>query len=342
LKALRRLKPDVVLSEYGPISAHAAEACERMRIPLVAHFHGYDASLRSVIDKYQESYRQLFAVASRIVAVSKPMETRLLALGARPGSIRQNVYGVDVALFDGASPAQAPPVFVAVGRMVEKKAPHLTILAFAKIARRWPAARLRMIGEGPLLRVCKDLVRELDLTEPVTFLGAAAHRTVLAEMQAARAFVQHSVEAHDGDSEGTPIAILEAGACGLPVIATRHAGIPEVVVDGETGLLVDEGDVSGMAEHMGGSLRPPRIRRQSGTRGSGPCQVAVHVAAESYGTNGNPGGCRATRGFEPVSAGAASGSAVTPCFNGAAFLGVDEFASLLLRYASLIGSANHR
>jgi colanic acid/amylovoran biosynthesis glycosyltransferase len=71
--------------------------------------------------------------------------------------------------------------------------------------------------------------------------------------------VQHSVVAESGDSEGTPVAVLEAGASGLPVLATRHAGIPDVVVEGTTGLLVDERDVDGMAEHMVRVLRDPAL-----------------------------------------------------------------------------------
>jgi glycosyltransferase involved in cell wall biosynthesis len=69
-------------------------------------------------------------------------------------------------------------------------------------------------------------------------------------MQKARAFLQHSVQALNGDSEGTPVSIIEAGASGLPVVSTRHAGIPDVIVEEETGFLVDERDVAGMAHYM--------------------------------------------------------------------------------------------
>ncbi len=69
-------------------------------------------------------------------------------------------------------------------------------------------------------------------------------------MRQVRAFVQHSVEAENGDSEGTPVAVLEAQCSGLPVVATRHAGIADVVIDGETGFLSEEGDVDRMAQNM--------------------------------------------------------------------------------------------
>jgi glycosyltransferase involved in cell wall biosynthesis len=70
------------------------------------------------------------------------------------------------------------------------------------------------------------------------------------EMRRACVFVQHSIEAPSGDCEGTPVAILEAGASGLPVVATRHGGICDVVIEGKTGLLVNEHDVVGMADAM--------------------------------------------------------------------------------------------
>jgi glycosyltransferase involved in cell wall biosynthesis len=85
-------------------------------------------------------------------------------------------------------------------------------------------------------------------------------------MRGAQAFVQHSVVAPDGDSEGTPVSVIEAGACGLPVVATRHGGIPDVVIDGETGLLVDEGDVAGMAERMQRLLKEPHTAGLLGKR----------------------------------------------------------------------------
>jgi glycosyltransferase involved in cell wall biosynthesis len=76
-------------------------------------------------------------------------------------------------------------------------------------------------------------------------------------MRRARLYAQHSIEAASGDVEGTPVAVLEAGATGLPVVSTRHGGIPDVVRHGETGLLVEEGDVAGMARQMLRLLRDP-------------------------------------------------------------------------------------
>jgi glycosyltransferase involved in cell wall biosynthesis len=209
----------------------------------------------------------MFRQAAAIIAVSREMVRRLVAMGAAPEKVHYNSCGVDCEEFSAGDPARAEPVLLAVGRFVDKKAPHLTLAAFAEARRACPDARLRMIGDGPLLADCRQLVRDLGVEEAVVFLGSQPHHVVQEEMKRARAFVQHSIEAPSGDCEGTPVAVLEAGASGLPVIATRHGGIPDVVIEGETGLLVDEQDVSGMAAHMTTLLKDPSLAGRQGQAG---------------------------------------------------------------------------
>lgn len=264
VKAFRLARATIVLAEFGPVGAHVREACRQSRIPLVVHFHGYDASRRNILAEYEEPYRMLFQDAAGVVVVSEPMRRRLEALGAPPHKIYYNPYGVDCRLFYGGDPATSGPILLAVGRFVEKKAPQITISAFAIVQREYPEAQLRMIGDGPLLEPCRDLVSKLGLENAVHFLGAQPPEVVTSEMRQARAFVQHSVEASDGDSEGLPNSILEAGATGLPVVATRHAGIPEAVLHGETGLLVEEGDVQAMAVGMHTLLRDSELADRLG------------------------------------------------------------------------------
>jgi len=240
-------RPAVVLAEYGPTGVRVIAACRRSGVPLVVHFHGYDSSVRAVLDEHRETYPRLFEAAAAIIAVSRSMRAALIDLGAPAAKVHYCPYGVDCDDFHPGSPATAPPVALAVGRFVEKKAPQLTILAFARAREANPAATLRMIGDGPLLGACIDMVKALHLEHAVSFLGQQPHDVVRSEMRAARCFVQHSVQALNGDCEGTPNAVLEAGASGLPAVATRHAGIADVVRDGETGFLVDERDVDGMA-----------------------------------------------------------------------------------------------
>ena len=259
IAAFRRSHATAVLAEYGPTGVATMEACRHLDIPLIVHFHGYDASVREVLEEHAKTYPLLFQEAAAIVAVSRAMERKLISLGAPAEKVHYNPCGINCDNFSGADPASAPPVFLAVGRFIEKKAPHLTLKAFANVHRSVPEARLRMLGDGPLLNECRKLAGELKIEDVVTFLGAQSPAVVQEEMRSARCFVQHSIEAANGDCEGTPVGILEAGASGLPVVSTRHAGIADVIVEGETGFLVDEGDVDGMAKHMLQLAREPAL-----------------------------------------------------------------------------------
>lgn len=264
LKALRRFRPEVVLAEYGMMGAAMADACERAGVPLVVHFHGYDASMREVLDEFAEPYRRMFAHAAAVIAVSRAMADALERIGCPRSRLVINPYGVDGDTFQQGEPGAAGEQFLAVGRLVDKKAPHLLIRAFAKAAQRRPDARLKVIGDGERMAECRDLVASLGLKHAVELLGGRDHDEVAREMRTARAFVQHSVVAPSGDSEGTPVAVLEAGASGLPVVATRHGGIADVVVEGETGFLVEEGDVDAMADRIAQLAADPPLAQRLG------------------------------------------------------------------------------
>lgn len=264
IRHFSRLRAEAVLAEYGPSGVAVMNACHRLRLPLVVHFHGYDASRYDILERYGEEYAVLFQRAAAIIVVSRAMEHALINLGAPPSKVHNNPCGVDPKLFAQSDPSQALPTFLAVGRLVEKKAPHLLILAFSEVHSKCPEAKLRIIGDGPLLGVCQDLASGLSIRDAVEFLGSQPHDVVRAEMSRARAFIQHSVVAKSGDTEGTPVAVLEAGAASLPVVATRHAGIPDVVQHGRTGLLVEERDISGMAEAMLQLARDPARARLLG------------------------------------------------------------------------------
>ena len=250
VEILRRVRPDVVLAEFGPKAAEIMLACERANVPLVAHFHGADASQHALLQLMKDRYQRLFKVAKAIIAVSRSMQQRLIDMGAPPEKVHYNCYGVDTDVFSGASPGKQPSTALSVGRFVSKKAPQKVIFAFNAVAEQVPNARLRMVGDGPLLSVCRDLVHELRLEDRIELLGALPPEQVLAEMRRSRLLLQHSVVADDGDREGTPNVILEAMSTGLPVVATRHEGIADVVTHGTTGILVEEHDVRGMSEGL--------------------------------------------------------------------------------------------
>lgn len=240
-----------VLGEYGHRGGvRMMRACEETGVPLVVQFHGFDVyNDAQVIERYKTDYQKLFSSAAALIGVSRSMCRRLEDLGAPPERIQYIPYYVDPDQFSQCMPAEEP-VFLFVGRFVDKKAPHITLRSFAAARELVGTARLEMIGDGILLQSCRDLAQRLGVSNAVTFHGAQDHEFVRRAMLRTRCYVQHSVKATNGDSEGTPVSILEAQCRGLPVVSTRHAGIADVVDEGKTGFLVDEGDVDAMAEAM--------------------------------------------------------------------------------------------
>ncbi|WP_281827569.1 glycosyltransferase [Jannaschia rubra] len=138
--------------------------------------------------------------------------------------------------------------------MVEKKAPLTTLRAFAAAATDLPDARLRFIGDGPLLERTRAEARRLGIADRVSFDGAQHHRVVREALATSQVFLQHSVVGPSGDAEGLPTAIQEALASGCIVVSTRHAGIPEAVDHGVNGWLGAEHDLEEFIALIGRAL----------------------------------------------------------------------------------------
>ncbi len=274
---LRKEKPDVVLAEYGTMGAEIAEACERAGVPLVVHFHGFDAHRTDYLAHYG-NYAELFKYASALVVVSRTMEAQLLSIGAPRDKVFYNCYGIDVDHFIPGDPAHAAPHFLAVGRFTEKKAPQLTLRAFHLALQERPDARITIVGQGKLWDMCKQLVKELRMEHAADLCGVRTPDQIVSLMHRSRAFVQHSVVTKDNDHEGTPLAVLEAMASAVPVIATRHAGIMDVVEDGVRGLLCEEHDVEAMAANLVRMIDDPNGARAMGL--AGRAYVEVHHRVE--------------------------------------------------------------
>jgi len=277
---LKKMGVDGVLAEYGHAGTSVMDACRLADKPLFVHFHGGDAYNEEIVQLYRNEYIRMFSFAKGIVAVSGAMYRQLIGLGAPEERLLLNRYGVDPERFYGAEPENAEPVFFAVGRFVEKKAPHLTVLAFSRVAAQYPGARLKMAGGGPLLGPAKRMAEALGIDGQVDFLGPQPPESVSRLMKEARAFVQHSLTAENGDSEGTPLAVIEAQMTGLPVVSTYHAGIPDVVVNDETGFLVPEAAVDEMGDCM---LKLARDSELAGKMGrAGRQRALAHFTLERH------------------------------------------------------------
>lgn len=251
-KFIEQAGVDVALSEWMHVSLPYYSACRSLRIPFFAHAHGLDMTLKRLSDPAcQREYRS-YADAAGVITVSNLQKTRLVGMVGMPAEkIHVNYLGVDVPSAMPERRARDTITCVAVGRMVAKKSPLATLQAFERAYRRDLRLRLEYIGDGPLFDAAKRYSADYGLDGVVEFLGAQPGDVTLRRLRAADIFLLHSVVDPDtGDEEGLPVVILEAMASGVPVVSTRHGGIPEAVAHGETGFLVSEHDVESMAEHI--------------------------------------------------------------------------------------------
>lgn len=264
---LKKNRIDVVLAHYAITGIAVMECCAAANVPLVVHFHGFDAFAHQTLRENQDAYKKLFQSAQRVIVVAQHMKVQVQRLGCLPEKITVNACGVDTEYFSGGASLGRPPRFIAVGRFAPVKGPQFTIKAFEIVLQEIPEAKLVMIGDGELLEECKNLARSLNIAHAVEFPGPLNSENVLDALKLSRVFVQHGIRNEQVSAEGMGLSVMEASSVGLPVVATRHGGLKESVVDGETGFLIEEGDVTAMAKSMKELAQDDALCRQMGRNG---------------------------------------------------------------------------
>jgi colanic acid/amylovoran biosynthesis glycosyltransferase len=264
-----RRRYDVLHAHFGPLADRFRFARRLFGAPYVASFHGYDFSSWPQA-RGEGAYRGLFAEADAVTIVSGHARDRLQALGCPADKIHPLPMGVEMAElpFRERRPRPGAPLrILTVARLVEKKGLDHSIRAFAAARRKVAGLHYDIVGEGPLKGRLAALARELGLGDAVTFHGPLDSAATIRMMDEADLFVLASVTAANGDQEGAPVVLMEAQACGLPVVSTWHSGIPEVVPDGGSGLLVPERDADALAQALLELLRRPETWPEMGRRG---------------------------------------------------------------------------
>jgi glycosyltransferase involved in cell wall biosynthesis len=254
----------VFLGEYLDHSLRWLDLARELGIRFFAHAHGYDVSERLRDERMRAAYLD-YRRADGLVSVTRAGRDRLVELGLDPSLIHVIPCGVDVPADLPVRDRQGPVRCIAVSRMIAVKGPILALEAFRRALEACPNLQLDFVGAGPLSPAVRQFVRAFDLDEKIVLHGVLPHDRVLELMARADLFMQHSLlDPETGAIEGLPVAMLEAMSRGLPVVATRHGGIPEAVSDGLTGFLVDEGDTSAMARHIVSLVRDRQLRLRLG------------------------------------------------------------------------------
>ena len=203
--------------------------------------------------KHRAATLRMFELTKLLLVRSESLAERLVALGVEREKIRIQRTGIplrEIKFTQRTAPADEAWHCVQACRLIAKKGLATTLRAFAEFSVRYPKATLSLAGGGPLLNELWKLALKLGISKRVKFTGFLSQQELRAQYAKAHLFLHPSEMGEDGDQEGVPNSMLEAMACGLPVVATNHGGIPEAVEHGVSGLLVPERDPLALAREM--------------------------------------------------------------------------------------------
>ena len=246
LRELRARRPALVHAHFGTNALDAHRIARVLGVPLVVTFHGSDIAKPATKPAHQRKRQRVFDAASRVIAVSEFIAQQLRANGCPPAKIVLHHIGVDTQRFaPGDEAARNLRRILFVGRMVGKKGAIHLIRAMPAVQQAIPGAELVLAGDGPLRERLEHEAARLDVN--ARFPGVQSPEEVRALMQTSAVFCAPSIVTRTGDAEGLPMTVVEAQACGCPVVASPSGGTAEGIVDGESGFVVPSGDGSALA-----------------------------------------------------------------------------------------------
>ncbi|MFA6603516.1 MAG: glycosyltransferase family 4 protein [Patescibacteria group bacterium] len=268
----------IIVSHLLPMGLVADLMRRFRRVPYAVIIHGMDAALAlAARGSKRRSASRVVANAALVVANSSYTARLAETLGAAKSRItivhpcpqfqpQTDVVESRVAAIRVKYGLSKDFTLISVGRLVKRKGFDTAIKAVAELKRSGRQVRLVIVGDGPEKPTLQALSVELDAADRVVFTGIVSDEE-LAELYAAAHAFMLLPRSLGPDIEGFGIVYLEANLFGLPAIASRTAGVPDAVLDGETGLLVEPDDHSGAAYAVGRLMDDPGLRRRLGDRG---------------------------------------------------------------------------
>lgn len=271
---VKEISPDLFHAHMGYEAVRWLRFLKSTQLPLITTFYGQDVSKLGRIPFWRDRYQEVFEFGKYFLAEGAYLKSQLESLGCPEKKIIIQHLGVDLDKYPlkiHTINSGSEITLLQVSTFREKKGIEYSLRALKVVLSSYPKIKLNLIGKGDDNDASQrifELVRKLNLTENVNLLGVKSHYETILEMLKADIFIHPSVTSADGDSEGgAPVGIIEASAVGLPVISTYHADIPEVVIDGISGLLSKERDFESLAVNLKNLITQPEIRKEYGLNG---------------------------------------------------------------------------
>jgi len=281
-------------AHFGPKGIDALALAQALHVPLVTSFYGSDMSKhQGELAKLGAQYAQLFDQGTLFLVEGPAAQATLISLGCPPHKVRIQRLGIDVESFPYApreTAADAPIYVLSAATFTEKKGMAYGIEAFCQAASEDPRLRLTVVGdaraihpeEAIIKKQLYELVAKYRMDGRVHFVGMVPLEQLRQLGYTHQIFLHPSVTAASGDAEGgSPVVITQMAALGMPIVATRHCDIPQVVLDGETGLLADERNVTQLRQALLVLAADGDLRREMGIRGRK--HIKAHFDARQQG-----------------------------------------------------------
>jgi len=258
---------DIICCQFGYRAVEFIEVYrdKNLKAKFVTCFRGSDLSKH--IKENSKKYSQLFVTGDLFLPVCNFFRERLISLGCDPKKIIVQHSAVDCKKFSFRARTLQPNAtiqIITVARLTEKKGLEYAIKAIKKLSQKFPNIEYKIVGTGPLKEKLEQFVTKLNMQEKIKLLGWASQDKVAALLNEAHIFIHPSITDQKGSQEGIPNALKEAMAQGLPVIGTFHAGIPELIENGVSGLLVPEKNAPALAKKIAFLIKNPDLWKNMG------------------------------------------------------------------------------
>ena len=261
--SLRKLKNTDVIHVQWPIpNGMGALFLKKLYgIPYINTIHGEEVHL-------SQRYHMIFVLrwlvnnSSKTVTNSRATKKFCLDAGLDESKIEVIPFGVDTDFFMPLDVYKDENIFqiLSVGYLIERKGFEYLIRAMPHVLKEHDNVRLKIIGSGPLESKLKELIYELGLGDEVKIVRNVSDEELLMAYNSADLFVLPSVVDSQGNTEGLGVVLLEAMACGLPVIGSDVGGIPDIITNNKTGILIEEKDVPGISEAIKKLIEDEELR----------------------------------------------------------------------------------
>ncbi|MBI5795095.1 MAG: glycosyltransferase [Planctomycetes bacterium] len=282
---LKKEKARLVHAHFGPQGVAMIPIKRRLKLPLITTFYGFDLTQLPRENMWNKAYQRLFKEGDLFLVEGNNMKRSLMEIGCAGEKIVIQHIGVDtekINFKERTFPSDWKIVILCCGRFVEKKGLIYALQALKLLISKNPQIEFRIIGDGVLRNSIGSFIKENNLSPYVYLLGYQPHRVFVEELKKAHIYIQPSVTAQNGDSEGgAPTTLLEAQAAGVPVLSTYHADIPEIVVNGKSGFLVPERDARALAERLEYLIDHPEEWSTMGREGRRHVEMNYNICKET-------------------------------------------------------------